>query len=432
MNRRTAQDAIRLVTVILYFLFLTPGLLFSRKRDFDQGDAVLFLITAAVCILYVGIEVFEYVRSSYRYENPGLPRLLFLIRILLLILPIVLLPLISRTAGPVSDRYTRYALPGQTFMLLSLIPFYAHFAFPRGVGVGILAVSIALPVGFEIIVRDFSRWDANMLGFLTYRTLAILVFYVLAVLLDAERNRSDENRKLMKRLQTSESQLRQYAERVAHTVALEERTRLARDIHDSLGHALTAIKIQLSKAEAYHDVDAGESMSAVKAAKDTAEDAMKDIRESLGRLNGDGAAVSLKTTLPRLVERLEDAGLAVDYSYRGSEEGYNYSVLMGLYRFVQEGLTNILKHAEANRVSLTVELGASEAVIEILDDGAGFRTDDGDDEFGENRYGLKGLRRRLELVRGILEIDSQPGRGTRLRAKAPKDPVALIGEGEGP
>lgn len=431
MNRRNTQDSIRLVAVLLYFLFITPGFLFSRKNYFSRADFTIFLITAAVSVFFVGLELFEYGHQSYRYRNAFVPRLLFAIRLLLLALPFAMLPVVSRFIGSVNSQYLRFAIPAHSFMLLSLIPFYANFAFSRAVSFGILAISIVLPVGFEIFIKNTDHWDTNALGFLTYRTLTIFFFYILAGLLSAEKKRSEENRRLMERLQDSESKLREYADRVAHTVALEERTRLARDIHDSLGHALTAIKIQLSKAEAYHNVDAEESMTAVKAAKNTAEDAMKDIRESLGRLNGEDAAVSLATGLPRLVKLLEDSGLQVEYRYEGDEKGYNYSVLMGLFRFVQEGVTNILKHASASQASLTVNLGKTEARIELSDNGVGFQIPTENSDSKENGYGLRGLRGRLELVRGIMNIYSEPGTGTQLCAVVPRDPVALIGRDDG-
>ncbi len=387
----------------------------------------MFFLTLLISILYLALEIFEYTHRSYHFKDTALSRLLFGLRLLILAIPYIGLPLVNRFIGPVGSKYIQFAMPSQTFMLLSLIPFYAHFAFSRSLSLFILILSLAIPIGFEFIARDTSHWDTNVLGFLTYRTLAILFFYVLAGLLSAERKKSEENKRLMERLKASEARLREYADRVAHTVALEERTRLARDIHDSLGHALTAIKIQLSKAEAYRDVDADESMTAVKAARTTAEDAMKDIRESLGRINGVDAAVSLATGLPRLVKLLEDGGLQVEYRYTGSEDGYNYSVLMGLFRFVQEGVTNILKHAEASKASLIVELGPTEARVELTDDGIGFSVPEEDSEKKQSGYGLRGLRGRLELVRGVMTIASKPGEGTSLCAVAPRDPVALIG-----
>lgn len=428
MKHRNTQDAIRLVTVLLYILFLTPGFLFSRRGHFPRSDFALFLIMGFVMLLYAGIEAGEFIRASYRYRNANVPQILFFGRILLLALPYIFLPVISHTIGPVSSRFIRYTMPGHTTMLLSLIPFYAHFAFQKKYGVLSLFIALVLPICFEILVRQPESWDANVLGFLTYRTLTILFFYVLATLLAAERFRTEENRRLLEQLKASESQLRDYAGKVAHTVALEERTRLARDIHDSLGHALTAIKIQLSKAEAYHEVNPEESLTAVRAAKDTAEDAMKDVRDSLGRLNGEGAAVSLATGLPRLVKQLKDSGIEVEYTYNGKEDGFNYSVLMGFFRFAQEGVTNILKHASATKASLNVIFGADEGKIELIDNGTGFHVPQKNTDPKENKYGLWGLRRRLELVRGILEIESEPGKGTRLYAIAPRDPVALISE----
>ena len=318
----------------------------------------------------------------------------------------------------------QFSLFSHLFMLLSLFPFYAYFALPRPVGFGILTVCIAAPLVQQLVISGGKPWDSTSVGFLTYRILTVIFFYGLAWLLDAEKKRSEENRRLLRRLRASDSRLREYADRVAGTVALEERTRLARDIHDSLGHALTAIKIQLSKAVAYHDVDLDESFAAVNAARETADDAMKDIRESLGRLNGEAAAITLAEGLPRLVNRLDDSGVEVQYRYQGSEEGYNYSVLMGLYRFVQEGVTNILKHASASRASLIVEFGPAEATAELNDNGTGFNPAEPESDPVTDHYGLRGLRRRLELVRGTMEVVSKPGEGTRLFARVPKDPVA--------
>ena len=109
----------------------------------------------------------------------------------------------------------------------------------------------------------------DQLGFLVFRTVGIVFFYLLAWFWDTERRRSQENRRLLTELHASQRQLRQYASDLGKTVALEEGTRLARDIHDNIGHALTAIGIQLTKALAYFDVEAEQSRQAVIAAHTT-------------------------------------------------------------------------------------------------------------------------------------------------------------------
>ena len=422
---RNTQDAIRLIIVLLYFLFLLPGILVGNKyRGTDFASSIGFTTILSVGALFLLLELLEFFRWSYEYDTPLIPRVLFFLRLVLLTIPVSITLIYT---GSVAESH------GLSLILVyaGLMPYYAYYAFPKAISLPLLIAVVVLPPLTTTPPPPPEGVDGNLLGIIMYRTLSVIFFYLLAWLTDMERRRDRENRLLVKKLTESESRIRDFAERVGQVVALEERTRLARDIHDSLGHALTAIKIQLSKAEAYQSVNPDESAAAVKAAKETADDAMKDIRESLGRLNGDGAAVSLAEALPVLAKRMEDAGLEVEYTYSGSEDGYNYSVLMGLYRCAQEGVTNILKHSRADRAVLKLELGPELAVLEIGDDGVGFEVGQkSESDGGTGRYGLRGLRHRLELVRGIFTVKSVSGEGTRLIASVPRDPVKIIGETE--
>ncbi len=418
------HESIRLITVLLFFLFLTPGLLLPPRRPGFPDSRAYYLAYALICLIFLGMELTEYLRWSYRYKKTLQPRIFFFIRLGLILLP-VLLYLLKIT----TPEFFWHLHASQLFILMSLLPFYAYFAFPRKVSLAFLIVSVLLSLSYELLVKGAGDWEVVKLGFLMYRTLTYVIFYALAWLLDRQKKDSEENRQLMEELRASESRLREYAGRIAHTVALEERTRIARDIHDSLGHSLTAIKIQLTKAIAYADVDREEADRAVKAAKATADDAMSDIRDSLKGLNGKEAVISLKDSLPLLVQRLEENGIEVDYTFEGSERDYNYSVLMGLYRFVQEGVTNILKHASPGRVKLTVTFGQEEGMITLADDGRGFTMNEKHLWSEEaDHYGLMGLVRRIELVRGRMTVQSSPGGGTVLSASVPRDPVSLLGE----
>jgi signal transduction histidine kinase len=141
---------------------------------------------------------------------------------------------------------------------------------------------------------------------------------------------------------------------------------------------------------------------------------------------------SLAEALERLAKGVEDDQLVVDLHIDGDESGYARSTLMALYRAAQEGLTNIQKHARASHVRLEIELGQEEAVLRLRDDGCGFSPDFSEPETvgDEGGFGLRGLRERLELLRGRLDIHSVPEHGTELFVAAPRNPFGLSTEGK--
>ncbi len=101
---------------------------------------------------------------------------------------------------------------------------------------------------------------------------------------------------------------------------------------------------------------------------------------------------------------------------------------MALYRAAQEGLTNVQKHSRATQVHVNVRLGPQTGLLVIKDDGEGFAQDNLDTANRQLNagYGLRGLRERLELVRGRLLIHSQPGEGSEIIVTVPKNPLLLI------
>ena len=419
-----SQESIRLFIILLYFLFVIPGILIARMRsDIPMVPSMHAAVSAAIILLFLGLELLEYGVWHYRYRNRKVLHSFFFLRLALLVAPSVM----TRFDSSVLN------LSPEIAALYPLLPLYAYFAFSRPVSITLSVLLVAVPIVVGISGYGFSpgpRPGSDAVGFFIYRVIVIVFFYLLAWLWDTERKRSDENQRLLEDLHESESRLRDFAERVSHAVALEERTRLARDLHDSIGHALTAITIQLNKAKAYYDVDGDESRAAVEAARQTAADAMRDVRESLGSLNGEDAGINLRESLPRLVAQLENSGHTVNLTFTGGEDGYNYAVLIGLYRFVQEGITNILKHAGASHVEIRIDLGPEEGTASIRDDGRGFTPGAlaaAGNGATEDRFGLRGLRRRLELVRGFLEVESSPGSGTALTVRVPRNPLALIG-----
>jgi signal transduction histidine kinase len=209
---------------------------------------------------------------------------------------------------------------------------------------------------------------------------------------------------------------------VAELAATEERNRVARDIHDSLGHYLTAVNIQLEKALAYRNRSPEEAEQAIRDAKQSASEALQDVRRSVGALRSEADRFSLRQSLQQLVRGMDDGRFTINLSITGHEAGYTRPALMALYRVAQEGLTNIHKHAQATQVAVEVQLGEDEASLCLRDDGQGFDTEMIEEWMAapHGTFGLQGIRERLELVQGEMKLTSNAEEGTRLFVTVPR------------
>jgi signal transduction histidine kinase len=256
--------------------------------------------------------------------------------------------------------------------------------------------------------------------------LGIVFIFSIAFLVRQERTSRLQAETLLTELRGSHRQLQAYAEQVAELAATEERNRLAREIHDSLGHYMTVINVQLEKAIAFRNRSPTEADQAVQDAKHLAREALKDIRRSVSTLRNTPEPFSLSQSLNKLVNNMGSDQFFIELEIEGSEDGYSKQSLLTLYRAAQEGLTNIQKHARASHATVRVQLEAQQARLYIEDDGQGFDPVILEDEKNGGHYGLQGVRERLELIRGSLKLDSDPTQGTTLAITVPKNPLVLV------
>lgn len=224
--------------------------------------------------------------------------------------------------------------------------------------------------------------------------------------------------RLLTELEESHRQLKEYAGQVEELATTRERNRLARDIHDTLGHYLTVINVQLEKALAFRDKKPQEAERAVSDAKRLASEALHDVRRSVGALRTTQDIFALVPVMEELVRRVNSEQCSVELRVEGSEERASKQALLVLYRVAQEGLTNVQKHAAASRVLVDLQFGEAEVHLQVSDNGIGF--DPSIVQQGhEGGYGLLGVQERLELVGGHMHIESALGDGTCLLVVIP-------------
>jgi signal transduction histidine kinase len=202
------------------------------------------------------------------------------------------------------------------------------------------------------------------------------------------------------------------------TAQEDDRRRVARELHDSVGQLVSALLLSVRAAR-----DAGPLPPAVLARLDE----IQRLADELGRTTHD-LAVRLRPTalddvgLPVALQHYAEdwsalTGLAVKFQAVGLESArLPPDVETTLYRVVQEAMTNVMKHAGARVVSVVLERQDGRAIAVVEDDGVGF---DPEAAAESGRLGLIGMRERLALVRGHLEVETRPGAGTTVIAQVP-------------
>ncbi|MEM7348258.1 MAG: sensor histidine kinase, partial [Chloroflexota bacterium] len=262
--------------------------------------------------------------------------------------------------------------------------------------------------------------------FVFYITFVMILTFLAAIayLIRRERTSRIDTENLLHELEASHRQLQDYADKVADLATTEERNRLAREIHDSLGHYMTVINVQLEKAIAFRQRDAEAADQSVKDAKRLAAEALRDVRRSVGALRSTETFI-FNEALEELADHMSNETVDVALSIEGNDQGFSKQSLKTLYRVAQEGLTNIQKHANATQATIQVEMLDHQAKLTVDDDGQGFDSTDLAHLKNGDHFGLQGIRERVELINGSFEVNSQPNQGTRLSITVPKNPLMV-------
>jgi signal transduction histidine kinase len=220
-------------------------------------------------------------------------------------------------------------------------------------------------------------------------------------------------------LADANARLRGYAAQAEELATTRERNRVARDIHDGLGHHLTVVQMQVQAARAVLAADPARADAVLAKAQDQAAEALAEVRRSVAALREPRTTPPLDVALEALAEDASAAGVPTEFEVTGTSRPLRAEVEESLFRTAQEGLTNVRKHAAADRVRLVLDYRDDGTVrLEVCDDGRGAGLPEGLAPLSTG-FGLVGLRERAERVGGRLDVESAPGRGTTLRVAVP-------------
>lgn len=283
--------------------------------------------------------------------------------------------------------------------LLTLLAI-ANVAFVHGMRAA--AVIVGCLTGALFVMTAVS--SGRGLGEATVQTVLVIVFaaFVLGMtsaVLEARRRREEAQRLLA---------------RVRELTVAQERARMGAEMHDSIGHHLTVIKLSLENAERFRSRRPEAAWDEVRQAKELTVEALADARRwvrALRPLALEGRVGS--AALQRLAASFDGTGLAVSFEVLGGEVPLEPDVELVLYRVLQEGLTNAVRHAGARHVDGTLTFSGEAVVLAVADDGRGR------DREGRGGFGLSSLAERARAVGGTLVAGDRPGGGFEVRAELP-------------
>ncbi|MBK3511167.1 PAS domain-containing sensor histidine kinase [Pseudomonas sp. MF6747] len=268
--------------------------------------------------------------------------------------------------------------------------------------------------GPQTFATDCVRADGSILpadvslSFLRFADAEYLVVYL---------NDVTERRRYVAALQQSETQLRELSAHL-ETVREEEKARIAREVHDELGQMLTVLKLETSMCElAYAQLDPGlnERLNSMKRLIAQLFQLVRDVATALrppildagiaSAIEWQARRFEARTHIPCLVQVPENLPALSD------------AKAIGLFRILQEALTNVMRHAQAHTVELTLSVEGADLRLTISDDGVGFVETQG----RPVSFGVVGMRERVLMMGGQLSLHSEPGEGTTLSVTVPLD-----------
>lgn len=401
---------------------LWPSTSSETREDVRRVQPFFFMLTLSMLFIYA----WSVTNSPPLKASTGL----LVLFTLLMIISVTLYWLSPRWAGRQPEAVIYLGVQGGLAFTLTLLAqnttlAFGLFAAVIGVTVGMLGRTrwLAVAVILEIALSALSvvLIDSSIsLGVWALSTGPVVIFilvYVVMYVRESEARGQAQN--LLQELEVANRQLTEYAAQVEDLTLANERQRMARELHDTLAQGLAGLVLQLEAIDSHLSRgNTAKAQSITQQAMDRARSTLADARRAIDDLrSGDLSDIDLETAVREETDRFTAAsGIPCKVSI-ALPPSVPEEVSECARRVVNEALANIARYAQARNAAISLQqIDHAHALnIEVRDDGMGFDPA----QIGAGHYGLIGLRERVQLIGGTLNIESSPGQGTTLKAQLP-------------
>ncbi len=271
---------------------------------------------------------------------------------------------------------------------------------------GMIPICFLIYVTLVIPIILHSRWVDAIVIAVVYGTGIVFVVVFTRV--------AASEREARTALAEANQLLRDHASQVEELATTKERNRLAREIHDSLGHYLTVVNVQIGAAQAILDHDRPRALDHLSKAQVLTQEGLAEVRHSVAALRASPTeSRPLPEALAKLTGQWNAAGLHAKLEVAGATRPLTPQANLTLYRAAQEALTNVGKHAHATSVYIYLDYRGERSVqLSVKDNGVG-------SDNSEGGFGLLGVRERVQQLRGAVRVHTDSGKGFALEVELP-------------
>lgn len=286
-----------------------------------------------------------------------------------------------------------------SFYIIVLLEATLTLQLTKGIILGALIVLVSMIKYVYLIYYKFNLSSVSQMMFFFMINILILIIASFA-----QQNKQEKEKKdvLYKELLDAHRKLREYTDEVNRLSVIEERNRIARDIHDNLGHNMTALIMQLQMAEHYMKTGSGKTQEMLQNSIQTARDSLSSIREVVETLRGKERISSPEKAVRTLIDEFsKKTGAEINLNISG-EVINDVKAGNALYHILQESLTNSVRHGSATKIEIELDYSETSVSFSIKDNGRG-------SENIKEGFGMKGIRERVEDFKGSVEFQSHDG-----------------------
>ncbi len=385
------------VVVLAFFVTLAGYLAERNTAEGAAFTAAEFAVATALGVVYLVLSIW-----GYELLEPILGR--YTKAVYFITLTALFLGIVFLIAG--SNGIWLISMPLVATAATDLPPWPRRLVY--------LAALLGMVVPLYVASGD---WQVAVFAGLTFSPAIVFVIVFVTITQKAELAQK-EAESLAGQLASANERLSAYAVQAEELATTQERNRLAREIHDNLGHFLTVANVQIKAAQAVMARDPARAQLALDRAAQLTQDGLAAVRQSVAALRESPlGARPLAEAVAALAAETQAAGIVVELDIAGEPRPLDPRAELTLYRAAQEGLTNVRKHARASRVDLRLDYTDPAAVALTLRDN-GLGSDPAADPGG---FGLLGLSERARQLGGHLTIDAAPGAGFGLTLRLPTE-----------
>lgn len=387
---RIPHDTFTLCRDLLIYYGALCALIFAKEDIYDEnilnrvlicaGEMALsFIVVRTLNFYYSGIALLVLADLLY-YENKKVPRVVFIV-----------LQVLEFVIG--NDEILSY--------FDNNIQFSSYLS------------------GFDPMVRS---WIIVAESLMTFTNILLFLLFVLTMII----RQKAENSRILRlnmalsgknaELHEANVKLQEYSETIKRMTEIEERNRLAREIHDTLGHALTGIVVSADAGKILFDAAPEEAKARFDIIGQTARQGLEDVRRSIRALRPDALeSHDLESALEKMIENFrETTGADIRYEQEAGKLLLAQDEEVTVYRIVQEGMTNAIRHGKATQINLIIDRKDRNLRVRIFDNGIGMQGK-------KTGFGLNYMEERVELLKGSLRYGNREdgSRGFFLEAEIP-------------